>query len=360
MPVVTNQIETRGTLRATEVRASKAAGKFELTGRCASYNTPTKINDRSGAFLEQVAPGAFSRSLREGADVKATFNHSQNHILGRTKSGTLILNSDSKGLNFCCILDPGNSMHRDVHASVVRGDHDQCSFAFHIPPGGDSWDTTTDPETGKPIPRRTLTDVDLIDVAPVVTYPAYGGDATQVSARAAAQQATTRPPAAVLLAASDAARRSVAKVAGQKIVAAHDKDLRERAARLGAQIRADAVADATCAAQDKRDNESLAKAEASRGIVFGRRSKADKNLDYPYEQASSGVPALYPYKELASAVGMQLGHHLVGANGSQAFTKDVEGNPYTYSYSCDSKGNHTFSNPQMGGHPAWMKEESVS
>jgi hypothetical protein len=257
MPVVTHDIETRGTLKATEVRASKAAGKFELTGRCASYNTPTKINGPSGAFLEQVAPGAFSRSLRENADVKATFNHSPDHILGRTKSGTLKLQDSKEGLLFRCILDPTNSMHRDVHASVSRGDHSECSFAFKVPPGGDSWDTPQD-ENGRAIPRRTLKDVDLIDVAPAVTYPAYGGDATQVSARAAAQQVTTGPPAALLQAASDAARRSVAVVAGRRIAADADRDLRARAARLGRQIAADA-------AQEKKDNELRERMENAAG-----------------------------------------------------------------------------------------------
>jgi HK97 family phage prohead protease len=356
MPIIAHEIETRGTLKATEVRASKAPGKFELTGRCASYNTPTKINDPAGAFMEQVAPGAFSRSLREGADVKATFNHDPNHILGRTKSGTLKLQDSKDGLLFRCILDPNNTMHQMVHSSVTRGDHSECSFAFKVPLGGDDWSTTKD-EIGRSIPLRTLKDVDLIDVAPAVTYPAYGGDATQVSARAAAQRpaarGTPQDSPVVLQAASDRARRSVAVVAGRKIAADADRDLRARAARLGVQIAADA-------AQEERDEQMLAKAENYLGIVFGKRSKADKTLGYPYEQAPSGVPALYPYKELASAVGNQLGHSLAGANGSQAFTKDKDGNLYTYSYSCDSKGNHTFGHPQTGGHPAWLQDGDIS
>jgi HK97 family phage prohead protease len=263
MPVVTHDIETRGTLRATEVRASKAAGKFELTGRCASYNVSTKINDPAGAFMEQVAPGAFSRSLRENADVKATFNHSADHILGRTKSGTLKLQDSKEGLLFRCVLDPNNSMHRDVHASVARGDHSECSFAFKVPRGGDSWDTTQD-ENGRSIPRRTLKDVDLIDVAPAVTYPAYGGTATQVSARAAAQQVTTRPPDAVLAAASDIARRQVAAVAGRKIVADADRERRAKAARLGLQIAAED-------AQEKSDSALRERMQNAAGIVYGKR-----------------------------------------------------------------------------------------
>ncbi|MGA9306075.1 MAG: HK97 family phage prohead protease [Candidatus Sulfotelmatobacter sp.] len=267
MPIITHEIETRGTLRATEVRASKAAGKFELTGRCASYNTPTKINDPAGAFMEQVAPGAFSRSLREGADVKATFNHDPNHILGCTKSGTLKLQDSEDGLLFRCILDPNNTTHQMVHSSVSRGDHSECSFAFKVPPGGDTWTTTKD-ETGRSTPLRTLKDVDLVDVAPAVTYPAYGGTATQVSARTAAQRTSVRrgtpqDPPAVLQAASDAARRSVARVQARKLEADADRERRAKAARLGRQVAAED-------AQEKSDSALRERMQNAAGIVYGR------------------------------------------------------------------------------------------
>lgn len=349
MPVIINhEIEIRGTLRATEVRASKAAGKFELTGRAASYDTPTKINGPDGGFIEQCAPGCFSRSLREGADVKATFNHDPNRILGRTKSGTLKLQDSKEGLLFRCILDPTNTDHQNVHASVSRGDHSECSFAFKVPDGGDSWDTTTDPDTGKPIPRRTLKDVDLIDVAPAVTYPAYGGTATQVSARAAAQQITTRPPAALLQAASDAARRSVAVVLGRKIAQQHDADLRARAKRLGAVIAADA-------AQDKKDNELRGRMESAAGIVFGRRSVADKNLGYPYESASElegEEGADGEFNAIQSALDKTFpGHKVVGYSPSQykAFTKHSSGSDWNIHCEKDALGKYHLGVPQLGG-----------
>jgi HK97 family phage prohead protease len=354
MPV---QLETRGTLKATEVRASKAAGKFELTGRCASYNTPTKINEAGGPFLEQVAPGAFSRSLTEGADVKATFNHDPNHILGRTKSGTLILTDSKAGLNFRCVLDPNNSMHRDIHASVLRGDHSECSFAFRVPPGGDTWGTTTDAETGRSIPLRTLTDVDLVDVAPAVTYPAYKGDATQVSARAAAHRTSTLTAeecarlqgvdVATLQRKDLAIRRSVATRQGQKIAAHETQELRRRAAALGAQIAADE-------AQEKRDNEMQRRAEGILGIVFGRKSHPGKR------DSDSGAPDTYPY-ELASAVASQLGHKLVGANSTTAFTKHAaSGTKWSVSYEKSSTGAYSFGKPTLGGHPPTLGEEDVS
>ena len=146
---------------------------------------------------------------------------------------------------------------------------------------------------------------------------------------------------------ADFERTQRATAIGREIARQQDTDLRSRAARAGAIIREDA-------AKDKAENELRTRMENSAGIVCGRRSKADKSLGYPYEQAGEGVPETYPYKELAGAVATQLGHTLVGANGSQAFTKDRDGRKFTYSYSCDDAGRFTFGRQQMGGHPVWL------
>jgi len=134
-----------------------------------------------GGFREIIRPGTFARSIRAGSDVKCLFNHVHDNILGRTKSGTLQVEEDSKGLCFRCQLDRNSQAHRDLYSAVKRGDIDECSFAFSVAKGGQSWDEGTDPETGERIAQRTLTDVDLIDVS-CVTYPAY--NQTSVEGRA--------------------------------------------------------------------------------------------------------------------------------------------------------------------------------
>jgi uncharacterized protein len=135
-----------------------------------------------GGFKERIAPGAFTRSLVEGTDVKCLVNHSPSELLGRTKNGTLNLEQDSRGLKFRCALNPDSQAHRDLHAAIKRGDMDECSFAFTVPEGGDVWDEAKD-ENGQRYQRRTLRDVDLLDVS-AVTYPAYNN--TSVGARSAA------------------------------------------------------------------------------------------------------------------------------------------------------------------------------
>jgi len=159
---------------ASELRA--ATDDFALIGYAAKYNSMSKD---LGGFREVILRGAFARSLTEGADVKCTFNHAPDNILGRTQSGTLSLSDDSIGLHFRCQLDRNQTAHRDLYSAVKRGDITECSFAFTVAPGGQQWEEGPQ-ENGQAMYKRTLTDVDLIDVAAVV-YPAY--PATAVAAR---------------------------------------------------------------------------------------------------------------------------------------------------------------------------------
>lgn len=155
-----------------ELRAEKGAnGELYIRGYAATFNVESKD---LGGFREVVAPGAFTRSLKEGGDVKALFNHDANHILGRKKNSTLEVAQDEKGLAWRCTLNPLSQAHRDLHAAVERGDIDECSFAFTAPKGGQVWAERADGNGGQPQIVRTLTDVNLFDVS-VVTYPAYPG-----------------------------------------------------------------------------------------------------------------------------------------------------------------------------------------
>lgn len=164
----------------TELRAS--GDEFAITGYAAKFNSESKD---LGGFRELIAPSAFKRSLEGNADVKCLFNHDANQILGRTTSGTLKLWQDEKGLAFKNELDPANSAHKNLYASVKRGDINECSFAFTVPKGGQVWsDKQIEGTDGRGVDDfyavRTLTDLNLLDVS-AVTYPAYND--TNVSAR---------------------------------------------------------------------------------------------------------------------------------------------------------------------------------
>lgn len=145
----------------------RSTSKRTIAGYAAVFNEPAQI----GSFTEVIRAGAFSRALRERQDVRLLFNHDSNKVLGRSRSGTLVLSEDGTGLHFECKLSDSPTAN-DVLMMIERGDVDQCSFTFE--PKEDRWS-----EHGR---KRELLDVNLFDVSPV-TFPAYQG--TSVSARSA-------------------------------------------------------------------------------------------------------------------------------------------------------------------------------
>jgi len=152
------ELEKRVTAPGT-LRAIRADGdKPKLAGYAAVFNT---LSEDLGWFREKIAPGAFARSLRENADVRALFNHDANQVLGRSKAHTLTLSEDADGLKVE-IMPPDTVAGRDTVTLVERGDVSQMSFGFIT--RKDEWDHEN--------MIRTLIDVDLFDVS-VVTYPAY-------------------------------------------------------------------------------------------------------------------------------------------------------------------------------------------
>lgn len=153
-----------------EMRATGDGKK--LIGHAAVFNS---LSENLGGFREKIAPGAFARSIREGADVRALLNHNADFVLGRTKSGTLKLREDSTGLHVEINL-PSTEWAAHVRESVRRGDLDQMSFGFRVRPNGDRWEKQGDENI------RTLLDVDLLDVS-VVAFPAYPQTTIQARSR---------------------------------------------------------------------------------------------------------------------------------------------------------------------------------
>lgn len=162
--------ETRTLPEPVEVRQAEDGSK-QLRGYAALFNTPAQVS----GWEERIAPGAFTDAIQRD-DVRALFNHDPNYVLGRTPK-TLRLEQDSRGLRYEVDL-PETSWAADLHASILRGDINQSSFAFVVE--GEEWNGKSKP------PVRTITKVRLYDVSPV-TYPAYAQ--TTVSARAEARAA---------------------------------------------------------------------------------------------------------------------------------------------------------------------------
>ena len=155
-------------LEVTELRVDENENVLE--GYAAVFG---KWSDNLGFFREKIRKGAFKRSIKDGADVKALFNHDSNMILGRVKNDTLEVKEDDKGL-FYRVQLPETSYAKDLYESVKRGDITQNSFGFETL--SDKWNDKGD--------ERELLEVKLFDVSPV-TYPAY--PQTKVTARSLIQ-----------------------------------------------------------------------------------------------------------------------------------------------------------------------------
>lgn len=152
-------IETRGG-NAAEIRAGESSVKVE--GHAAIFNERTNIG---GYFEEVIAPGAFSEALNRGDDVVFLVNH-EGLPLARTRSKTLTLSEDDRGLFISTDLRTDDPDVQSIVPKMERGDLDKMSFAFLVE--REEWD-----ETGE-IPVRTIHQVSLRDVS-IVTTPAYDG-----------------------------------------------------------------------------------------------------------------------------------------------------------------------------------------
>ncbi|MEN3791843.1 HK97 family phage prohead protease [Fulvimarina sp. MAC3] len=159
MTVAANHPERRAL--PVEVRAR---GR-RLEGYAATFGLEARISEH---FSETIESGAFTTTLARGRDVLALVDHDPSRILARTRSRTLRLAQDSRGLAFDLDV-PDTSTGRDVLALAERGDIGGMSFGFHA---------TEEDWQGE---RRSLRAVELFEVSVVLAFPAYEG--TAITAR---------------------------------------------------------------------------------------------------------------------------------------------------------------------------------
>ncbi len=130
---------------------------WTVSGYAAVFDSPSEPLP----WTEYVKRGAFRKTIKDGADVRLLIDHT-GVPLARTKSGTLKLREDEKGLYMEARLDPNNPDAVKMRSALMRGDVSQMSFAFETIK--DAWN--------KDRSVRELREVKLHDVS-IVTYPAY-------------------------------------------------------------------------------------------------------------------------------------------------------------------------------------------
>lgn len=133
-----------------------------VSGWAIQYNAPTTI---AGAFIERIAPGAFSKSLD---DVVFLWSHDYDRPLARTTSGTLTLRDEGRmGLWFSANLDIANPDAALAYSSIGRRDTRGMSFGFR--PTKETW---IEPEDYNQLPERTILEAELFEISAVI-WPAY-------------------------------------------------------------------------------------------------------------------------------------------------------------------------------------------
>lgn len=160
-------IEQRSTKSPVKIQA-RGDGAKVLTGYGAVFYSAGDAGSEYRLWddmHERIMPGAFDRAIREGQDVRCMYNHE--HLMGRTKSGTMRMFVDSKGLGYECDMSESSTC-KDVAIGIDRGDISGSSFSFVATRS--TWLEET--RDGKTVWVRQVEECDLFDQGPV-DFPAY-------------------------------------------------------------------------------------------------------------------------------------------------------------------------------------------
>jgi len=169
-------------IRVYNMQQSEVKDGNYVFGYAALFNSMSE--EFFGMWREVIDPGAFDNA--DISDVRALFNHDNNLLLARTKSGTLDLEIDANGLKYE-FEAPNTSYGKDLVELMRRGDVTQSSFGFTIAKDGEYWE-----ERSGEMPIRHITRIEkLYDVSPV-TYPAYPDTTVAMRNLEMIQQLATR------------------------------------------------------------------------------------------------------------------------------------------------------------------------
>ncbi|WP_446224968.1 HK97 family phage prohead protease [Nocardia sp. IBHARD005] len=138
-------------LPAGDFEIRKTGDSLRLSGYASVFDAPYDVYGGAPmGWSETIARQAFDVTLSEKPDLHLLINH-EGMPLARTKSGTLQLSTDKKGLLVGADLDRTDPDVQRLEAKMARGDMDEMSFAFRVK--AQSWN---EDET-----ERTITEVSL-------------------------------------------------------------------------------------------------------------------------------------------------------------------------------------------------------
>lgn len=159
--------------REVSFRVEPSDDGLTLEGYAAVFNTPTRIDSWEGLFDEQIAPGAFTKTLSERTPV-LQFDHGKHPLVGSIPIGAIqTLSEDSHGLHVRARLHD-NWLVQPVRDAIREGSIDGMSFRFSVVK-----ETVVE---GGDVPMRTVNELKLYELGPVV-FPAYESTIVGVRSR---------------------------------------------------------------------------------------------------------------------------------------------------------------------------------
>lgn len=164
----------RAIVKRSTVAAGRAARGVDFGGGVLS-GYAARFGVRSvdlGGYVEEIAPGTFSKSLASGKDIKMLLDHDSGYVMGSTAAGTLRVWEDAIGLAFEVDAGTDRQWAADAVRTVDRGDMRGMSFGFYVK--NDDW-------KDGPQLVRVLREVDLFEVS-AVAFPAYPAAGVKVGA----------------------------------------------------------------------------------------------------------------------------------------------------------------------------------
>lgn len=197
-------------------------------------------------WTEIVDRKAFDTTLRAKPDLHLLINH-EGMPLARTKSGTLRLAADTKGLHVEAELDPDDPDVQRLRTKMKRGDMDEMSFGFRV----------KRQEWNEDYTERRLLEVSLHkgDVS-VVNFGANPATSAEINSAAGALEvlADLDPEAAMAeLRSGDGVDLERLTRARDHVLALHRSAAGDRPARRGGGGRYLSVAEARALEEDSRE-----------------------------------------------------------------------------------------------------------
>ncbi len=142
-------------------------GKVEVSGYVNAIDRYSKeLYGSKGKFIEKVAPTVFQRALEKAGNVDMLLNHDVRRKLASVEDNTLQLKEDNIGLHATAVISD-TEVIEEARCGKLKG----WSFGFKVLE--DSWEDGT-------VAKRTLQDIELMEVSLLTIEPAYIATSVQV------------------------------------------------------------------------------------------------------------------------------------------------------------------------------------